>query len=121
VTFDTAVLIALERRRQRAWQMFRRLYEHGTTATVPLVVVGEWWRGRTDVRDDILSAVVVEAADVAVMKAAGEALAAVTGATLVDAVVMASAARRNDDVLTADLDDLTRLRAFFPGVRVLAL
>jgi hypothetical protein len=121
VTFDTGVLIALERRRQRAWKMFRRLHEHGTTATVPLIVVGEWWRGRNDVRDDLLAAVAIEPVDMALMKAAGEALAATPGATLVDAVVMASAARRNDVVLTADFDDLTLLQTFFPGVRVLAL
>jgi predicted nucleic acid-binding protein len=121
VTFDTGVLIALERRRQRAWKMFRRLHEHGTSATVPLMIVGEWWRGRTDVRDDILAAVIIEPADVELMKTAGEALAAVDGATLVDAVLMASAARRNDDVLTADFDDMVRLQAFFSGVRVLAL
>jgi hypothetical protein len=51
---------------------------------------------------------------------AGEALAAVGDATTVDAIVMASAARRDDVVYTADLADLVRLQAFFPGVRVLA-
>jgi hypothetical protein len=121
VTFDTGVLIGLERRSQRAWMFFRRLHEHRASMTVPMVVVGEWWRGRTDVREDILAAVIVETGTVELMKAAGEAVAAVKGATLVDAVVMASAARRNDVVLTADFDDLDRLRAFFPGVRVLAL
>jgi hypothetical protein len=34
-------------------------------------------------------------------------------------VVMASAARRGDIVYTSDVGDLTRLRAVFPGVRVL--
>ena len=121
MTFDTGVLIGLERRRDRAWRIFRRLREHAVHVVVPIVVVGEWWRGRTDVREDILAAVVVEPASVELMKAAGEALAAVKGATLVDAVVMASAARRNDTVLTTDDGDLERLRRFFPGTRVLAL
>jgi hypothetical protein len=115
------VLIALERRQQRAWKLFRRLHEHGTTATVPLVVVGEWWCGRGDVRDDLLAAVIIEPPDLELMKTAGEALAAVEGAMLVDAMVMASAARRNDIVLTADFGDMVRLEAFFPGLRVLSL
>ncbi len=51
-------------------------------------------------------------------KLAGEAMAEVRGATTVDAIVMASAAQRGDAVYTSDVDDLERLRAFFPSVRV---
>jgi hypothetical protein len=53
-------------------------------------------------------------------KLAGEALASVHGATAIDAIVMASAATRGDVVFTSDVDDLERLRAFFPRVRVLS-
>jgi hypothetical protein len=53
--------------------------------------------------------------------AVGEALAAVRGATAIDAVVMASAASRGDVVLTSDPHDLDRLRSHFPTVRVLAV
>jgi hypothetical protein len=42
----------------------------------------------------------------------------VKGATSVDAIVMASAAQRGDAVYTADIDDLGRLRSFFPTVRL---
>ena len=42
-------------------------------------------------------------------------------ATTIDAIVMASAARRGDVVYTADVGDLTRLQAFFPAVRVLGV
>jgi hypothetical protein len=45
----------------------------------------------------------------------------VDGATTVDAIVMASAARRGDVVYTSDFGDLARLRAFFPSVRVLGV
>ena len=51
---------------------------------------------------------------------AGEAMAAIPGATTVDALVMASAARRGGVVYTADVDDLLRLQFHFPAVRVLA-
>jgi hypothetical protein len=38
-----------------------------------------------------------------------------------DALVMASAARRGDVVYTSDFADLDRLRSFFPSVRVLSV
>jgi predicted nucleic acid-binding protein len=87
--------------------------------TVPAHVVGEWWRGRTDLREDILESVDVEPLTEALAKLAGAALAAIRSATLVDAIVMASAASRGDIVYSSDVDDLERLRRRFPGVRVL--
>lgn len=89
--------------------------------TVPADVVGEWWRGRTDVRDHILASVDVEPLTETLAKLAGEALAVVRGATLVDAIVMASASTRGDVVFSSDLEDLERLRRYFPGVRVLGV
>jgi predicted nucleic acid-binding protein len=121
VTFDTAVLIALERRRQRAWEVYRRAQERKTPITVPAPVIGEWWRGRTDVREAIRLSVRVEPLTDAIARLAGEALARVEGATTIDAFVMSSAALRGDVVYTADVDDLERLRVFFPGVRVLSV
>lgn len=59
--------------------------------------------------------------DAALGKAAGEALAAVSGATLVDAVLMTLAARTDSVVYTSDVTDLENLRAFHPGVRVLSV
>ena len=50
-----------------------------------------------------------------------EALAKVKRATAIDAFVMASAALRGDVVYTGDIEDLERLRTFFPGVRVLSI
>ncbi len=63
----------------------------------------------------------VEPVDEALAQRAGEALAAVRSATLVDAIVMASAARRGDVVYTSDFGDLERLRQHFPTVRVLSV
>jgi len=53
-----------------------------------------------------------------VRKLAGEAVAAIRGATPIDAIVMASASRRGDVVYTSDEADLLRLRGFFPNTRV---
>lgn len=118
VTFDTGVLIAIERRRQRALQVYERLGERGVSINVPWAVVAEWWRGRTDLRENILRSIDVEIPTVALARVAGEALAAVRGASTFDAIVMASAALRGDVVYTTDVADLEALRAHFPSVRV---
>jgi predicted nucleic acid-binding protein len=121
ITFDTGALVALERRRQRMKEIVERALETDRPITVPADVLCEWWRGRTDVRDAILESVDVEPLTEGLAKIAGEALASVRGATLVDAVVMASAASRGDVVYTSDVDDLEKLRHHFPAVRVLAV
>jgi hypothetical protein len=119
LTFDTGALIGLERRRQRIGQVYRTAVEDGLIVTVPSAVITEWWRGRSDARETILDGIRVEALDEPLARLAGEALAAVEGATVVDAIVMASAAQRGDVVYTSDFADLVRLRAFFRSVRVL--
>jgi hypothetical protein len=63
----------------------------------------------------------------AVARLAGEALAwlgrraGIDASLTIDAIVMASAARRGDVVYTSDVDDLRRFQAFFPGVKVLSV
>lgn len=121
ITFDTGALIALERRRVRMRQVVERAAVLDQRITVPADVLGEWWRGRTDVCDAILACVDVEPLSEELAKRAGEALAAVRGATLIDAIVMASAAARGDIVYTSDVEDLERLRRHFPSVRVLGV
>jgi predicted nucleic acid-binding protein len=119
-TFDTGMLIALERRKRRATEAFRAIVARGFLPVVPAAAYVEWWRGRSDVREDILAAVVVEGMPPALCRAAGEALGAVRGASLVDAVVMASAALRGGGVVyTTDVDDLRRLQRHFRSVHVL--
>jgi predicted nucleic acid-binding protein len=119
LTFDAGALIALERRSQRMKKVLEHALARSQPINVPTAVIGEWWRGRTDLRDRILECVDIEPLTEVIAKAAGEALASLSGATLVDAIVMASAATRGDVVYTSDVDDLERLRQRFPGVRVL--
>ena len=121
-TFDTGMLIALERRKRAAWDAFRAIVRRGLVPIVPAVVYVEWWRGRSDDREELLDAVLVEGMGRALCRAAGEALGAVRGATLADAVVMASAALRGGGVVyTSDPDGMARLQRHFPTVRVLAV
>jgi len=121
ITLDTGALVALERRRDRVLRLLRAARDRSQPVTVPVAVVAEWWRGRTDIREAILAALIVEPMGVSLARAAGDALAAVPQSTVVDAIVMASAARRQDVVLTGDLDDLARLARYFRGVRVLSV
>lgn len=118
-TFDTGMLIALERRKQRAWEIYRRLCERKAPVTIPTPVLGEWWRGRTDLRDAICLSAYLEPLSDTIARLAGDALASVPGVGTIDAFVMASASLRGDIVFTSDASDLEKLRRFFPGVRVL--
>ena len=121
LTLDTGALFALERRRQRIRQIVTIASRDAVRMTVPAAVVAEWWRGRSAVAEDILAAFELEVLDESLSKLAGEALAAIPSATTIDAIVMASAARRGDVVLTSDVDDLTALQRHFRSVRVLSV
>ena len=120
ITLDTGALIALERRRQRMSDIVAHALARDEDIVVPQVVLAEWWRGRSDWREKILAMLVIEPLTNELAKLAGEAMAEVSGASVVDALVMGSAASRGDDVFTSDPEDLERLRAFFPSVRVLS-
>lgn len=121
-TFDTGMLIALERRKPRAHEILRAIVRRGLVPVVPAVVVTEWWRGRSDVREGLLRLVDIEGMAPLLCRAAGEALASVRGATLVDAVVMASASLRGDGIVyTSDVGDLTKLARHFSNVGVIGI
>lgn len=121
IVFDTGALVALERRKQRAANLWAAARKRGIEIVVPGVVIAEWWRARTDARERILAGLRIEPVEERLGKAAGEALAATPGATAIDAIVMALAARLGAPVFTSDVDDLEELRGFLPGVRVLSI
>jgi predicted nucleic acid-binding protein len=121
LTFDTGALIGLERRHHRIRRVFATAIRDNVRVTVPTAALVEWWRGRTDLAEDIIASVDVEPLDEQLAKTAGEALVAVPTAASVDAIVMASAARRGDVVYTSDFDDLARLQTHFRSVRLLAV
>ena len=120
ITADTGFLIGLERQKQRAIDLLGYASARKLRISVPVAAVAEWWRGGAR-QARILRLVASEDMTEALAKSAGEALAAVPGATVVDAIVMASAAARGGVVYTSDFDDLSRLRAFFRAVRVLTV
>ncbi|HWL88159.1 MAG TPA: PIN domain-containing protein [Polyangiaceae bacterium] len=121
--FDTGMLIALERRKQRATHFFTIARRDRVPIWVPSPVFAEWWRGRSSVRESIRRSFEIDSLSEEVLRLAGEALANIKGkfdgCIVVDALVMASAALQGDTVFTGDADDLTRFHPFFPNVRVL--
>ena len=119
LTFDTGALIALERRAARMGKVLYEARERRLRITVPSPVLTEWWRGSSRRRDDIRESFDLEPLGERVAKLAGEALAALASASVVDAIVMASASLRGDVVYTSDMDDLMALQSFVPSVRVL--
>jgi predicted nucleic acid-binding protein len=121
ITFDTGALIAIERRKDRMLRVLRAAEQTSTPIVVPAVVLAEWWRKRPPARMVLLlDAVTIEPVDARLARIAGETMAAVPGATTIDALVMASAALRGGVVYTSDVGDLTRIGRRFPEVRVLA-
>jgi len=121
LTLDTGALIALERRRHRMRKVIDVATRDAVAITVPVVIVAEWWRGQSELRELIRRMVTIEAMHEELATAAGEALAQVKGVGVADAIVMASAARRGDVVYTSDFGDLQRLQSVFPTVRVLSV
>jgi len=121
ITFDAGALIALERRKERAIKVYAHAKERNLVVATPNVTIAEWWRGRTDRREEVLRGLLVEPASDQIVKLAGVALAKVRGATAIDAIVAAFAAERTGVVYTSDVGDLERLRTFFPSLRVFSV
>ncbi len=114
-TFDTGALIALERRDLGMALKLRVLHRAGVPITFPANAIVEWWR-KGHGQSAILELGTLEPLTEPIIKAAGEALGKVPGATTVDATVMASAAQRGDRVFTSDPSDMQRLQQHFRAV-----
>ncbi len=115
VTFDTGVLIALERRHAGALALLRACRLSRASITIPAGVVAEWWRGT---HRALLESGSLEPLSPELAQKAGELLAETGGANAVDATVVASAAQRGDLIVTGDAGDLRRLAASLPNVTV---
>lgn len=127
ITLDSGALIAIERRKPRGLLLLDLAKHRLARLLVPVPVVVEWWRSRTDVRERILDAVSVEPLSLADARAGGEALAKLRAkakekSLAIDAIVVAFAATHGGIVYTSDVEDLERIKtAHFPAVRVLGV
>jgi predicted nucleic acid-binding protein len=119
---DTGALVSAERGKERAARFFRLAQIGRAHLVVPLPVIAEWWRGRTDARDAVLAATRI-VASVEAAKAAGVALVRlknIDSKLTIDALVLATAALLDAIVVTGDPGDFERLAVHFPSVVVLS-
>ena len=113
-TLDSGALIAADRNDRRYWTAARSSEE---MFTVPAIVITEVWRGGRNANlARALNGCDLESLDVELAKAAGILCRLARTDDPVDALVVASAARRGDDIITTDPDDLRPLAAAAPGV-----
>jgi len=115
VTFDTGVLIALERRKLGALALLQACRLSRARITLPAAVLAEWWRGT---HPAILEIGTLEALAPQLALQAGKLLARTGKSNAVDATVVASAAQRGDIIVTSDPMDLRELADGVPGVDV---
>ncbi len=121
--FDSGALIAAERGKERAVRFLRLVHAGRARILVPMPVIAEWWRGRSDVREEILDACEI-VSSLPATQAAGIALGrlrSVDAKLTIDAIVMAVAALADAVVVTGDVLDFARLDRQFPGVAVLSV
>jgi predicted nucleic acid-binding protein len=125
LTLDTGVLVALDRRRKRAWALIAAAQQDELELRSPADVLAEFWRGAT--RSKAVRRLIdegIEWVDVTprLAKRAGEALAAVPrGPSAIDAIVATVAAEHGDRVVTSDVDDFQLLSDYYRSLRVVAV
>jgi predicted nucleic acid-binding protein len=127
VTLDAGALIAMEKRKPRAMMLLLAAKEHRAELFVTTPIIAEWWRGRSDRRDDIKLAPTVVPLPQAAAEVAGLVLGRIRtpperAVLATDVMVMAFAAIYGGGLIyTTDVDDLTRLGQYFPAVRILSV
>jgi predicted nucleic acid-binding protein len=127
VTLDTGALIAMEKRKPRATMLLLAAKEQRVELFVTTPIVAEWWRGRSDRRDDIKRGVTIVPLPLQAAEATGLVLGEIRNARervklTIDVMVMAFAAIYGGGlVYTSDVEDFARLKGFFPSVRILSI
>lgn len=116
-TLDSGALIAADRGDRRFWEFRDLPGEEGEIPVVLAVVLTEVWRGARNANlARALRGCRIDPVDEDLAKAAGILCGRAGTADPVDALVVASAARRGDDIVTTDPDDLRTLAAAATGV-----
>lgn len=127
VTLDTGALIAMERRKPRAMMLLRAAKEQRVELFSTTPVIAEWWRGRSDSRDDIQQSLTIVPLPLRAAEAAGVVLGQIRqererARLAIDVMLMAFAALYGGAlVYTSDLGDLSRLQRYFAAVRLLSV
>jgi predicted nucleic acid-binding protein len=110
IVYDTGALLAAERANPDFLALHDEVTRQRIRPAVPVVVLAQAWRGGTQHRiSKVLKACDIIPDDEAAGRAAGVACAAGATTDIVDAIVIATAARRQAPVVTSDPGDLTHL------------
>lgn len=120
---DTGALIAFEKNKRAIVVLLDEARLAGVSIRVPTAVIAEAWRGgRRSARiARLLTTCHVDPLLEPVARMAGEALAAVRSATVIDAIVVASAAARGAHVVTSDPHDLKPLAEHLGAAPLIAI
>ena len=119
VSYDSGMLISLERGERRSWAIHRRLLEGGRPVHVSAIAVAEVWRGGQNAQlARALRGCSIEPVDDELARRAGEAQATVEDASTTDAVIAAAATRAGAVLMTGDERDLTALVGHFRSLRI---
>jgi hypothetical protein len=116
-TLDAGALIAADRGDQRFWSFQDEVDLDADLLTVPTVVLTQVWRGPRNANlVRALRGCELEHLDPELARAAGVLCGQAATFDAVDAIVVASAARRGDHIITTDPEDLRVLAAAATGV-----
>lgn len=122
LTLDAGALIAADRNVRSFWAFLKEAIDRGVVPVIPSPVLVQAWRTPRQARlAQVVKACWVEPLEESLARSAGELCGTAKTSDVVDAVVIASAARRGDSVLTSDPKDLRRLVAVTGSVEVLSL
>jgi predicted nucleic acid-binding protein len=118
VIFDTGAVIGYEKGKRSVAALVANALLTGSSIHVPTVVVAEAWRGgaRSARQALLLTGCRIEPLHDPIARKAGEALAAVRGASAIDAIVAAFAHTMSLPLVTSDVEEMRSLAAHFKGL-----
>lgn len=122
LTLDAGALIGLDRDDREVWLLLTAAIRRRDRPTIPAPVVAQVWRSPRQANlSRAIKSCRVEPTDIALSRAAGELCGRADRHDAVDAIVVASAARRADAVVTSDLHDVRALAAHVGDVTVIPI
>jgi hypothetical protein len=122
LTLDAGALIAADRNDRSFWSFWAESLARGIVPVIPAAALAQAWRSHRQARlAQVVNACVVDPLDERLAKTAGELCGTSKTRDIIDAAVVASAARRGDAILTSDPRDLRRLASRAPEVTIIRL
>ncbi len=110
--YDTGALVAAERRDMDFWALHDEAMAIGARPVVPVVVLGQAWRGGPQHNlSRLLKGCVAMDVDESLCRSAGGLCGRAGTSDIVDALVVVAAMRQSAAIVTSDPDDINQLVA----------